>query len=93
MSDDTEFPPPGPPPRRLIVDSDKELARALELIVLIRHTVEHGEPPAVLARHSLELTYVVERLHEWLRDGNSPPKDWPLASSLLLVRTIGTGES
>jgi hypothetical protein len=88
-----DFPTPGPPPHRFIIDPDKELARALELVRLVRYAVEKGEPPATLARFSLELGNIVERLNEWLEDGNAPPKAWPLASSLLLVRSIDVGEA
>ncbi len=85
--DEGDFPPMTPPPRRLLMDPDAYLARALDLIARVRHIVDTKGPPADLAMAALELAQVVERLHEWLADGNSPPKAWPLASSLLLVRT------
>ncbi len=90
---DDDLPTPEPPPHRFIIDPDRELARALELIKLVRYAVEKGEPPATLARFSLELCNILERLNEWLEDGNAPPKAWPFASSLLLVRSIGIGEA
>jgi hypothetical protein len=88
-----DLPTPGPPPHRFIIDPDGELARALELVRLVRYAVDRGEAPATLAQFSLELCNILERLNEWLEDGNSPPKAWPLASSLLLVRSIGIGEA